>query len=587
MTMLVNWFPLFILIALWVFFMRQMQGEAGGRGAMSFRKSRARMLSEDQVKVTFRDIAGAEEAKESVGEMVDFLRDPSRFQKLGGKIPKGALMVGPPGTGKTLLARAIAGEAKVPFFTISGSDFVEMFVGVGASRVRDLYEQAKKRAPCIVFIDEIDAVGRRRGTGLGGGHDEREQTLNQLLVEMDGFEGSEGVIVIAATNRPDVLDPALLRPGRFDRYIRVPLPDSAGRKAILQVHGRKVPLADDVEMERIARMTPGFSGADLANLINESALVAARKNKKLVDYHDIDAALDKLRSTKKAKLAIESLDYKWRVAAHEIGHLAAAMHYSGFSRIDSVSIFSPYEPDWYTAESNTLPSIVDISSATNSLIVLLSGRAAEEVLFGRQISSLSEIDLAIATILAYDMVARWGMSDTVGLVNDALIRTREQRYAQISSLSFCNSSIENEVKVLLDVSYTEALRYLQENRVIVLDWTEKLADEEKLSARWIDNVRASMGLRVGNKESKTTQETTQAVLRHAASAKEGRMRDEDHDINGPSNLAALLDAYRRRKDVLERQVASEGEMHAPSNKIVELDDLKGKIAAIERQLVGR
>ncbi|MGD8525772.1 MAG: ATP-dependent zinc metalloprotease FtsH, partial [Thioalkalispiraceae bacterium] len=290
----ISWFPFLLIIGLWIFFMRQMQGGGGGRGALSFGKSKARLLGEDQIKITFNDVAGCDEAKEEVSEMVDFLRDPTKFQKLGGKIPTGALMVGPPGTGKTLLAKAIAGEAKVPFFTISGSDFVEMFVGVGASRVRDMFDQAKKHAPCIIFIDEIDAVGRHRGAGLGGGHDEREQTLNQLLVEMDGFEGHEGIIVIAATNRPDVLDPALLRPGRFDRQVVVGLPDMRGREQILKVHMRKVPIADDVNAMNIARGTPGFSGADLANLVNEAALFAARANKRLVDMQEFEKAKDKI-----------------------------------------------------------------------------------------------------------------------------------------------------------------------------------------------------------------------------------------------------------------------------------------------------
>ena len=320
MQILINWFPLFILIGLWIFFMRQMQGGGAGRGAMSFGKSKARMLSEDQIKVTFADVAGVEEAKEEVSEMVDFLRDPSKFQKLGGKIPKGVLMVGSPGTGKTLLARAIAGEAKVPFFTISGSDFVEMFVGVGASRVRDMFEQAKKHAPCIIFIDEIDAVGRHRGAGLGGGHDEREQTLNQLLVEMDGFEGNEGVIVIAATNRPDVLDPALLRPGRFDRQVVVPLPDVRGREQILKVHMRKVASSDGVKTSLIARGTPGFSGADLANLVNEAALFAARSNKRQVDMEDMEKAKDKIMMGAERRSMVMSEDEKTLTAYHEAGH---------------------------------------------------------------------------------------------------------------------------------------------------------------------------------------------------------------------------------------------------------------------------
>ncbi|PUB90771.1 MAG: ATP-dependent metalloprotease, partial [gamma proteobacterium symbiont of Ctena orbiculata] len=320
MNILINWFPLFVLIGLWIFFMRQMQGGGAGRGAMSFGKSKARMLSEDQVKVTFNDVAGVEEAKEEVSEMVDFLRDPSKFQKLGGKIPKGVLMVGSPGTGKTLLAKAIAGEAKVPFFTISGSDFVEMFVGVGASRVRDMFEQAKKHAPCIIFIDEIDAVGRHRGAGLGGGHDEREQTLNQLLVEMDGFEGNEGVIVIAATNRPDVLDPALLRPGRFDRQVVVPLPDVRGREQILKVHLRKVAASEDVKPAIIARGTPGFSGADLANLVNEAALFAARANKTLVGMEEMEKAKDKIMMGTERRTMVMSEDEKKLTAYHESGH---------------------------------------------------------------------------------------------------------------------------------------------------------------------------------------------------------------------------------------------------------------------------
>ena len=318
MTIFINWFPMLLLIGVWIFFMRQMQG-GGSRGAMSFGKSKARMLGEDQVKTTFADVAGVEEAKEEVGELVEFLSDPSKFQRLGGKIPRGVLMVGSPGTGKTLLAKAIAGEAKVPFFTISGSDFVEMFVGVGASRVRDMFEQAKKHAPCIIFIDEIDAVGRHRGAGLGGGHDEREQTLNQLLVEMDGFEGNEGVIVIAATNRPDVLDPALLRPGRFDRQVVVPLPDVRGREQILKVHMRKVPMADNAKASVIARGTPGFSGADLANLVNEAALFAARGNKRLVDMEDLEKAKDKIMMGAERRSMVMSEDEKKLTAYHEAG----------------------------------------------------------------------------------------------------------------------------------------------------------------------------------------------------------------------------------------------------------------------------
>ncbi len=413
---IINWFPLFILIALWIFFMRQMQGGGGGRGAMSFGKSRARMLSEDQIKVNFQDVAGCEEAKEEVKELVDFLRDPSKFTKLGGKIPKGVLMVGQPGTGKTLLARAIAGEAKVPFFTISGSDFVEMFVGVGASRVRDMFEQAKKHAPCIIFIDEIDAVGRHRGAGLGGGHDEREQTLNQLLVEMDGFEGTEGVIVIAATNRPDVLDPALLRPGRFDRQVVVGLPDVRGREQILKVHLRKVPLADDVQPSLIARGTPGFSGADLANLVNEAALFAARANKRLVDMEDMEKAKDKIMMGAERRSMVMKEEEKKLTAYHEAGHAIVGRLVPSHDPVYKVSIiprgralgvtmFLP-EEDKYSNSKEQLES--QISS-------LFGGRIAEELIFGSEkVTTGASNDIKRATELARNMVTKWGLSEKLG-----------------------------------------------------------------------------------------------------------------------------------------------------------------------------
>ena len=382
-SLFINSFPVLLLIAVWVYFMRQMQGGAGGRGAMSFGKSRARLLGEDQVNVTFLDVAGVEEAKEEVVEIVDFLRDPAKFQRLGGKIPKGVLMVGSPGTGKTLLARAIAGEAKVPFFTISGSDFVEMFVGVGASRVRDMFEQAKKHAPCIIFIDEIDAVGRHRGAGLGGGHDEREQTLNQLLVEMDGFEGNEGIIVIAATNRPDVLDPALLRPGRFDRQVVVPLPDVRGREQILRVHMRKVPIGDDVRPSIIARGTPGFSGADLANLVNEAALFAARANRRTVTMEEFEKAKDKIMMGAERRSMVMSEDEKKLTAYHEAGHAIVGLSVPDHDPVYKVSIiprgralgvtmFLP-EEDRYSYSKRRLNS--QISS-------LFGGRIAEELIFG-------------------------------------------------------------------------------------------------------------------------------------------------------------------------------------------------------------
>jgi len=413
---LVDWIPFIIFIGLLVYFMRQMQAGAGGRGAMSFGRSRAKLQGEDQVKINFSDVAGCDEAKEEVGELVEFLRDPGKFQKLGGRIPRGVLMVGSPGTGKTLLAKAIAGEAKVPFFSISGSDFVEMFVGVGASRVRDMFEQAKKHAPCIIFIDEIDAVGRHRGAGLGGGHDEREQTLNQLLVEMDGFEGNEGIIVIAATNRPDVLDPALLRPGRFDRQVVVPLPDLRGREQILKVHMRKVPLADDVDATLIARGTPGFSGADLANLVNEAALFAARFNSRAVTMDHFERAKDKIMMGSERKSMLMSEDEKKLTAYHEAGHAIVGRLVPDHDPVHKVTIiprgralgvtlFLP-EADRYSHSKTFLES---------RLASLYGGRVAEELIFGDdKVTTGASNDIQRATQLARDMVTKYGLSPELG-----------------------------------------------------------------------------------------------------------------------------------------------------------------------------
>ena len=404
--LIIHWFPLLLIVGVWIYLMRQMQG-GGGRGALIFGKSRARLLTEDTNKVTFEDVAGIEEAKEEVQELVEFLRDPSKFQKLGGRIPRGVLMTGSPGTGKTLLAKAIAGEAKVPFFSISGSDFVEMFVGVGASRVRDMFEQAKKNAPCIIFIDEIDAVGRQRGAGLGGGHDEREQTLNQLLVEMDGFEGNDGVIVIAATNRPDVLDPALLRPGRFDRQVHVPLPDIRGREQILKVHMRKVPIADDVDAGILARGSPGFSGADLANLVNEAALFAARGGKKLVDMEDFEMAKDKVLMGVERRSIVMPEHERWNTAYHESGHTVVAKVLKNTDPVHKVTIIPRGralgvtmqlpEEDRYSHDREYLLS---------RIAVLMGGRIAEEV-FMDQMTTGASNDFEQATELAQNMVARW------------------------------------------------------------------------------------------------------------------------------------------------------------------------------------
>jgi len=494
MQILINWFPLFILIGLWIFFMRQMQGGAGGRGAMSFAKSKARMLSEDQVKVTFADMAGAEEAKEEVVEVVDFLKDPSKFQKLGGKIPKGVLMVGPPGTGKTLLARAIAGEAKVPFFTISGSDFVEMFVGVGASRVRDMFEQAKKHAPCIIFIDEIDAVGRHRGAGLGGGHDEREQTLNQLLVEMDGFEGNEGVIVIAATNRPDVLDPALLRPGRFDRQVVVPLPDVRGREQILKVHMRKVPGADDVVASVIARGTPGFSGADLANLVNEAALFAARANKRLVDMADMEKAKDKIMMGTERRSMVMSDDEKKLTAYHESGHAIVGRLVPEHDPVHKVSIiprgralgvtlFLP-EDDRFSYSKQRLES--QISS-------LFGGRLAEELIFGADmVTTGASNDIQRATELARNMVTKWGLSDKLGPLaygedeQEVFLGHSVTQHKNISDET--SHLIDKEIRSVIDRNYERAKTLLEDNMEKLHSMAEALIKYETIDALQISDI---------------------------------------------------------------------------------------------------
>ena len=494
MQILINWFPLFILIGLWIFFMRQMQGGGAVRGAMSFGKSKARMLSEDQIKVTFADVAGVEEAKEEVSEMVDFLRDPSKFQKLGGKIPKGVLMVGSPGTGKTLLARAIAGEAKVPFFTISGSDFVEMFVGVGASRVRDMFEQAKKHAPCIIFIDEIDAVGRHRGAGLGGGHDEREQTLNQLLVEMDGFEGNEGVIVIAATNRPDVLDPALLRPGRFDRQVVVPLPDVRGREQILKVHMRKVASSDGVKTSLIARGTPGFSGADLANLVNEAALFAARSNKRQVDMEDMEKAKDKIMMGAERRSMVMSEDEKTLTAYHEAGHAIVGRLVPSHDPVYKVSIiprgralgvtmFLP-EEDRYSLSKERLQS--QISS-------LFGGRIAEELIFGKEsVTTGAQNDIQRATEIARSMVTRWGLSDKLGPLTygeeeeEVFLGRSVTQHKSVSDETA--HTIDEEVRYFIEHNYDRAQKILDKNTDKLHMMAEALMKYETIDADQIDDI---------------------------------------------------------------------------------------------------
>ncbi|WP_265091980.1 ATP-dependent zinc metalloprotease FtsH [Marinobacter sp. 1-4A] len=493
--LLVAAFPILIIIALFVFFMRQMQGGGGGKGPMSFGKSKARLMSEDQIKTTFADVAGVDEAKEDVKELVDFLRDPSKFQRLGGSIPKGVLMVGQPGTGKTLLAKAIAGEAKVPFFSISGSDFVEMFVGVGASRVRDMFEQAKKQSPCIIFIDEIDAVGRHRGAGMGGGHDEREQTLNQLLVEMDGFEGNEGVIVIAATNRPDVLDPALLRPGRFDRQVVVGLPDIIGREQILKVHMKKVPLDENVEPALIARGTPGFSGADLANLVNEAALFAARRNQRLVSMEEFELAKDKIMMGAERKSMVMSEKEKLNTAYHEAGHAIVGRLMPEHDPVYKVSIiprgralgvtmFLP-EEDKYSHSKRFLIS---------SICSLFGGRIAEELTLGFDgVTTGASNDIERATSLARNMVTRWGLSEKLGPLqydtdSEEPFLGRSAGQSQTVYSPETAQRIDEEVRNIIDTCYEKARQILVDNREKLDAMAQALMKYETIDRHQIDDI---------------------------------------------------------------------------------------------------
>ena len=495
MVLLLNWFPMLLLIGVWIFFMRQMQ--VGGGKAMSFGKSRAKLLTENQHRITFSDVAGVEEAKDDLQEIIAFLKDPKKFTRLGGRIPKGCLLVGPPGTGKTLLARAIAGEAGVPFFSISGSDFVEMFVGVGASRVRDLFVQGKKNAPCIIFIDEIDAVGRHRGAGLGGGHDEREQTLNQLLVEMDGFEANEGVILIAATNRPDVLDPALLRPGRFDRRVVVPRPDVKGREGILQVHTRKVPLASDVDVSVLARATPGFAGADLENLVNEAALLAARNNKEKVDMGDFELAKDKVMMGAERRSMIISDEEKRNTAYHEAGHALVAKLLPGADPIHKVTIIPRGMALGLTQqlpidEKHTYPK----EYLLNNLVILFGGRVAEELVLEHMTTGAGN-DIEKATDLARRMVCEWGMSEklgpmTFGKKEEEIFLgrdfTQKVDYSESTAIE-----IDSEVRRIIQESYHRAKDLLKTNLRLLHKVAETLLEKEVLDGSEIDAIVREFG----------------------------------------------------------------------------------------------
>ncbi|MGO0309081.1 ATP-dependent zinc metalloprotease FtsH [Endozoicomonas acroporae] len=543
--LLVASFPILVILAVFMFFMRQMQGGGGGRGGpMSFGKSKARLLSEDQIKTTFADVAGVEEAKEDVQELVDFLKDPGKFQRLGGRIPRGVLMVGPPGTGKTLIAKAIAGEAKVPFFTISGSDFVEMFVGVGASRVRDMFEQAKKQAPCIIFIDEIDAVGRHRGAGMGGGHDEREQTLNQLLVEMDGFEANDGIIVIAATNRPDVLDPALLRPGRFDRQVVVGLPDIRGREQILKVHMRKVPVSDNVQPSVIARGTPGFSGADLANLVNEAALFAARANQRTVGQKEFDLAKDKIMMGAERKSMVMSDKEKSNTAYHEAGHAIVGRLVPDHDPVYKVSIiprgralgvtmFLP-EEDRYSQSRQALLS---------QICSLFGGRIAEEMTLGKDgVTTGASNDIQRATQIARSMVTKWGLSEKLGpLLYDEdegevfLGKNYGSGGSRMNVSGETAKIIDEEVRRVVDECYSRANQILVDNRDKLDQMAEALIQYETIDSDQIDDIMAGREVRPPKDSGDNDDSGVKAAADESeVKAEDGDKKDSGGSIGGPA-----------------------------------------------------
>jgi cell division protease FtsH len=536
---LISWFPILLLLGIWIYFMRQMQGGGGGRGAMSFGKSRARLLGEDQIKITFNDVAGVEEAKEEVGELVEFLRDPGKFQKLGGKIPSGVLMVGSPGTGKTLLAKAIAGEAKVPFFTISGSDFVEMFVGVGASRVRDMFEQAKKHAPCIIFIDEIDAVGRHRGAGLGGGHDEREQTLNQLLVEMDGFEGNEGVIVIAATNRPDVLDPALLRPGRFDRQVVVPLPDIRGREQILKVHMRKVALGDDIKANIIARGTPGFSGADLANLVNEAALFAARANKKLVEMEEFERAKDKIMMGAERRSMVMSEEEKKLTAYHEAGHAIVGRSVPSHDPVYKVSIIPRGRAlgvTMFLPEEDRLSYSKELLES--QLSSLYGGRIAEELIFGKdKVTTGASNDIERATQLARNMVTKWGLSEKLGPLTyseddgEVFLGHSVTQHKGVSDETA--HTIDGEVRSIIDRNYERSETILKDNIDKLHLMADALIKYETIDSNQIDDIMEGKTPRPPSGWDDSDDDGTSVKKKRKARTKKAKSKDDDAPSGEP------------------------------------------------------
>ncbi len=581
MQIFISWFPMLLLFGILIFFMRQMQGASG---ALSLGRSRARLIGVNEINVTFADVAGIEEAKEQVVEIVDFLQNPSKVRKLGGKMPKGVLLMGLPGTGKTLLAKAIAGEAKVPFFTISGSDFVEMFVGVGASRIRDMFKQARKSAPSIIFIDEIDAVARRRRSkGSDSGNDEREQTLNQLLVELDGFDGNEGVIVIAATNRPDVLDPALLRHGRFDRRISVPLPNTREREEILRIFSARVRVDVKVSPKNIADTSLGFSGADLHNVVNEAALLATRRNQDSILREDIEDALEKVRRDRRDRIAIETSEDKWRIAIHEIGHLSASFCFPCLGKLDSLSLFNPHKPNWFELGKYSFPSIVRSEEAEGTLVVLLAGRAAEKFFLG-DTSNISASDLAIATALAHEMVMRWGMSDGFGLINDQIVQLNiVETYGMSGTFQDSNESKSRAIKKLLQKANSLALHHVDKHSSQIAEWAASFFESEKFTSTRIDKLKTSPDFRskvgTGSLHSGRIVESDIQIENDLESE-----NSEDSEPNYAENSVRnkiLYHHLKKEQEVLEIQIAALGELQAPPTMLIRLDEVKNKISQLE------
>lgn len=569
---------IFILSAIiflgWLIFRRAQSGP--GSQALNFGKSKAHALMEVKTGVKFDDIAGIEEAKKELYEILDFLKNPQKYTRLGAKIPKGVLLKGPPGTGKTLLAKAIAGEAGVPFFSISGSEFVEMFVGVGAARVRDLFEQAKANAPCIIFIDEIDAIGHQRGSGLGGGNDEREQTLNQLLTEMGGFDANEGVIVLAATNRADILDQALLRPGRFDRTISIQYPKTDEREMILRVHSKGVSLDSETSLRKVAEITSGFSGAELSAVANEAKILAASQGKESINFSSLESSVNKVRRVRKEKVIVENNEDKWRIAIHECGHLAANFILPCLEKVESISIFNPYQPDWFYSSELRLPQVTCYETAKGTLVMLLSGRASEEFFF-REVSSISENDIAIATALTYKMFSSWGMNKQLGLVNNRLIN-EVAAINSVRNLIGLDQEINTEIKNFLEETYILAQKNIESNASSIVEWASELFDKESLGYKEINNFRAKVKFKLDIQLTTALDGKKYGLSEETLLEDENKMKEIGANTN--DHVIRRISALKRRKEIVELQLANLG-LNAPSSLIMEKENIEDELSKIQ------